>query len=388
MVRLVGGDGHGRWRTRVRGLPETFGDVPSAALAEEMETPGAGQIRALITFAGNPVLSIPNGGRLARALAKLDFMVSIDLYVNETTRHADVILPPAWSLAEDHLDVVFPNFSVRNVVRWSPPVVKRGADERHDWEILLELAERLGGGPTGIPVADAMFRLGRRVGLGWSPTRLLTMALRLGPFGDRYLAWSKGLNLRKLAAAPHGIDLGPLEPGFARRVFHRDRRMHLAAPPFVTGTRELLAAVERGRPADELLLIGRREARTNNSWMHNVHALVAGRERCVLYVHPDDAARAGARDGETVVLESRVHRGEVRIKVTDDMRPGIVSLPHGWGHAASAPWQQVASAHAGVSVNDWTDDGDVESLVGQSILNGVPVRLHRHDARGDTARVA
>ena len=385
MIRLVGGDGHGRWKTRVRGLPETFGDVPSAALAEEIETPGDGQIRALITFAGNPVLSVPNGGRLARALGTLDFMVAIDLYVNETTRHADVILPPAWSLAEDHLDVVFPNFSVRNVVRYSPAAVERGADERHDWEILLEIAERLGGGATGIGVVDRLLRLGKHFGLGFEPTRFLTLSLRLGPFGDRFLPWSKGLNLRKLKEAPHGIDLGAMEPGFARRVFHRDGRIDLAAAPFVAATRELLAAVERGRPDGEVLLVGRRESRTCNSWMHNVRALVVGRDRCVLYVHPDDAARIGADDGETIVLESRVHRGEVRVRVTEEMRPGIVSLPHGWGHAASAPWQRVASAHAGVSVNDWTDDGEVESVVGQSILNGVPVRLHRRDA---TARVA
>ena len=203
--------------------------------------------------------------------------------------------------------------------------------------------------------------------------------------GEEGLPWSKGLNLQKLKDAPHGIDLGAMEPGVARRVFHRDKRIHLAAAPFVAATGELLAAFERGRPAGEVLLVGRRESRTCNSWMHNVRAMVAGRERCVLYVHPDDAARIGADDGETIVLESRVHRGEVRVKITEEMRPGIVSLPHGWGHAASAPWQKVASAHAGVSVNDWTDDGDVESVVGQSILNGVPVRLQRRDA---TARVA
>jgi anaerobic selenocysteine-containing dehydrogenase len=307
---------------------------------------------------------VPNGARLARALGRLDFMVAIDLYVNETTRHADVILPPAWSLAEDHLDVVFPNFSVRNVVRYSPAAVPRGADERHDWQILLEIAERLGGGATGMGVVDRLLRLGKRFGLGFEPTRFLTLSLRLGAFGDRFLPWSKGLNLQKLKDAPHGIDLGPMEPGFARRVFHRDRRIHLAAAPFVAATQELLAAVERGRPADEMLLVGRREPRTNNSWMHNVRALVAGRERCVLYVHPDDAARVGAArvgaaDGETIVLESRIHRGEVRVRVTDEMRPGIVSLPHGWGHAAAAPWQRVASSHAGVSANDWTDDGEV-----------------------------
>jgi anaerobic selenocysteine-containing dehydrogenase len=219
--------------------------------------------------------------------------------------------------------------------------------------------------------------LGERVGIRWTPTQTAEMFLRIGRYGDRYLPWSRGLNLKKLRAAPHGIDLGPLEPGVERRLLHRDRRMHLAAPPIVAGLREVARDVGRPRDASELVLVGRREVRTNNSWMHNVPSLVAGRERCVLFVHPDDAARAGIRDGETAVLESRVHRGDVRVRVTDEMRPGVVSLPHGWGHAPSGPWQRVASSHAGVSANDWTDDGEVESVVGQSILNGVPVRLFR-----------
>src|SRR5439155_487255 len=243
-------DGHDRWQSRVRGLPETLGDLPATVLADEIETPGLGQIRAMVTLAGNPVLSVPNGKRLAAAFDKLDFMVSIDIYINETTRHADVILPPCWNLAEDHIDLLFASLAVRNIARWSPPVVERAEGELADWEILLELSERLGGGPKG---------------------------------GE-----------------------------------------------------------------DGLVLIGRRELRSNNSWMHNVPSLVSGRERCVLYVHPDDAARYEIRDGEMAVLESRVHRGEVRVAVTDEMRPGVVSLPHGWGHADSAPWQKVAGSHAGV----------------------------------------
>ncbi len=388
VLRLAGADGHDRWRSRVRGLPETYGALPSAAMAEEMETPGPGQIRGFITYAGNPVLSTPNGRRLAAALGKLDFMVSIDLYVNETTRHADVILPSAWSLAEDHLDVVFPNFAVRNVVRWSPPVVRKAAGERVDWEILLELAERLGGGPTGIGWLDHLFRLGKKVGLGWEPTRTLGLLLRTGRYGDRFLPWSKGLNLRRLAEAPHGVDLGPLEPGFARRVLHRDKRIHVGAKPMLDALRALSVEGERGGGAGELLLVGRRETHSNNSWMHNVASLVSGRERCVLFIHPRDAAAAGVRDGDVAVLESRVHRGDVRVRLTDDLRPGVMSLPHGWGHAASAPWQQVASRHAGVSFNDWADDAEVESIVGQSILNGVPVRLLRKEAAEPEARVA
>ncbi len=368
------GDGHARWRSRVRGLPETLGDLPAATLAEEIETPGTGQVRALVTFAGNPVLSVPNGQRLERAFGQLEFMAAIDLYVNETTRHADVILPPAWTLAEDHFDVFMPNFAVRNVARWNPPVVPHGPDERADWEILLEIAERLGGGATGIALVDRAIRMVRRAGLRWTPTATASLLLRLGPHGDRFRPWSKGLNPARLAAAPHGVDLGPLEPGIARRVLHRGGRMHLAADAMVAG----LADLERAAGAAvgrELLLIGRRDLRSNNSWMHNVPALAAGRDRCVLYVHPVDAERARVRDGDVVILESRVHRGPVRVRLDDDMAPGVVSLPHGWGHGPSAPWQRVAGARPGVSANDWTDDEDVEGIVGQSILNGVPVRL-------------
>lgn len=375
LIRLMGGDGHGRWRSRVRGLPETVGDLPAATLAEEIETPGPGQVRALITFAGNPVLSTPNGRRLARALGGLDFMVAIDIYVNETTRHADVILPPAWSLAEEHVDLMFSNLFARNVARWSPALFERGAGERADWEILLEIAERLGGGPTGRPLLDRCFRAAKRLGLRWTPELMADLALRSGRHGDKFLPWRRGLNRKRLLAAPHGVDLGPLETGAARRIFHADRRVHLDAPPLLDALRAVARETTEPAPADELLLIGRRDIRTNNSWMHNVRSLVAGRDRCRLLVHPDDARRAGVGDGDTVLLESRVHSGPVAIQVSDEMRPGVVSLPHGWGHADSAPWQQVASSRPGVSVNDWTDEQLVEAVVGQSVLNGVPVRL-------------
>jgi anaerobic selenocysteine-containing dehydrogenase len=368
------GDGHARWRSRVRGLPETLGDLPAAALAEEIETPGAGQVRALVVFAGNPVLSVPNGRRLARALGGLEFVVSIDLYVNETSRHADVILPPAWTLAEDHFELFMSSFSVRNIARWCPPVVERRSEERADWEILVELAERLGGGATGTPLVDRGIRLARRLGWRWTPTAAATLLLRLGPRGDRFLPWSKGLNLDRLTAAPHGIDLGPLEPGIAHRVLHRSRRVRLAPEAIMRALPELERATV-SRNDGQLLLIGRRDLRTNNSWMHNVPALVAGRERCVLFVHPADAERARVRDGEIAVLKSRIHRGTVRVRVNDEMAPGVVSLPHGWGHADSASWQRVAGERPGVSANDWTDDEDVEGVVGQSILNGVPVEL-------------
>lgn len=375
VLEITKADGHARWHSRVRKLPETLGDLPAAVMAEEMTTPGPGQIRGFLTFAGNPVLSVPNGRRLDAALADLDFMVSIDLYVNETTRHAHVILPPAWALADDHVDVVFSNVSVTNVARWSPPVVTPGADEKADWQILHDLITRLGGGPTGEPVLDALFKVAGTMGYRWTPTRMVDFMLRTGAYGDKFLPWSSGLRIKKLMKHPHGVDLGPMRDGVRHRVRHRDGKIRLAPEPLLEALDAYAPRASEAPSAEELLLIGRRELRTCNSWMHNVPALVAGRDRCVLYVHPDDAARTGVRDGDEAVLESRVHTGSLPIRVTDDVRPGVVSLPHGWGHAAAAPWQSVAGNHPGVSINDWTDDERTESVVGQSVLNGVPVRL-------------
>ena len=276
-------------------------------------------------------------------------------------------------MAEDHFDGFLPNFAVRNVARWCPAVFQRGPQERADWEILLEIAERLGGGASGIGLIDKTIRLARKFGLRWTPKASIDVLLRLGPYGDRYLLWSKGLSLKRLMAFTHGLDLGPLEPGVARRVLYRDRRVRLAAEPILSALAELDTNGWAGN--DGLLLIGRRDLRSSNSWMHNIEALASGRERCVLLVHPRDAERAGVRDGETAMLESRVHRGPVPVHVTDEMMQGVVSLPHGWGHRDVLRWQKVAAARAGVSMNDWTDDSDVEAVVGQSILNGIPVQL-------------
>jgi len=380
LARMVGADGFARWKSRVRGLPETAGDVPASVLAEEMETPGQGQVRALITYAGNPVLTTPNGKRLAAALPKLDVMVSVDLYVNETTRHASFILPPCGPFSEDHVDVFFANFAPRPVLRWLEPAVPRAADEREDWEILLELAYRLGGGPTGIRPVDFAFRQARRFGFHFTPATLVDFAIRTGPYGDRFLPGSKGLNGDKARRCPDGIDLGPSDHGIAHRIFHRDGRVDLAPSRLIEALDELERAAPPARRPGELLLIGRRDIRSNNSWMHNLPKLVAGRDRCTLHVHPEDAAREGLRDGGVAILESRIHVGRVPVEVTDEVRPGVVSLPHGFGHGAVAAWQRVASAQPGVSANDWTDDQLVENVVGQSILNGVPVRVRAADA--------
>jgi anaerobic selenocysteine-containing dehydrogenase len=383
LSRMPGFDGHGRFRSRVRGLPETLGDLPAACLAEEIETPGEGQVRALVTHAGNPVLSVPNGRRLDRALAGLEFMVSVDLYINETTRHAHLVLPSAWSLVHEHYDLLAAQLALRNFARVSPPVVPSRPGERADWEILMALAEGLGGGMTGTRPVDGLLRVARRLGWRVTPDHLLDLMLRTGSHGDgllpralRFGRFRKGLSLASLRREKHGTDLGALEPGVARRVLHRDRRVHVDAEPFVQALDAFAAEGAAQAPrAGELLLIGRRELRTNNSWMHNVPALVSGRERCVLLVHPDDAARAGVRDGDTALLTSRVHRGPVPVRLSDEMRPGVVSLPHGWGHAAAARTLRVAGSRPGVSFNDWSDDATTEPVVGQSILNGVPVRL-------------
>lgn len=373
----LGINGHGRWHTRVRKLPETGCDLPAAALAEEIEVPGDGQIRALVTVAGNPVLSTPNGRRLDAALGSLEFYVAVDMYVNETTRHADLILPPCWALAEHHMEPATPNTSLHNSVRVSDPVVEKGEDERADWEILLGLAERLGGGPTGKPVVDAVLRFAARLGWKWDPLTAADWIIRMGPRGDKFLPWKGGVKLKDVMASRYGVDLGELRPGIERRLFHRDRLAHLAEAPIVAEIDALQAKLVGAADADELLLVGRRDLRSNNSWMHNVPSLVSGRDRCVLFVHPDDARRAGLRDSEPALLESRVCTREVPVRVTDEMMPGVVSLPHGWGHDEIGEWQTTAAAHAGVSANEWTDDQLVERLVGQSVLNGVPVRLRR-----------
>lgn len=374
LARMADIEGYNRWQSRVGGLPEIMGDLPATVLAREMETPGDGQIRAMVTYAGNPALSAPNGKRLAEDFSKLEFMVSIDIYVNETTRHADLILPPCWQLAEEHIDLLFSAVSVRNVARWSPPVVTKREGEKADWEILLELCERLGGGPTGSPFLDPVFRLAKPLGLKWTPTLVADLLLRLGSRGDKFLPWSDGLNLKRLAEAPHGIDFGPMQEGFERRVYHKGQRIQLA-PELILKCWDALESDLGSSRCDDLVLIGRRELRTNNSWMHNAPSLMSGRNRCTLFVHPDDATRFGVSNGADAVLESRVHCGNVTVEVTDEMMPGVVSLPHGYGHAPAGAWQRVAGEHAGVSANDWTDDEAYEPLTGQSILNGVPVQL-------------
>ena len=344
---------YGRWASRVGSRAEVLGELPVAALAEEILTPGAGQVRALITLAGNPVLSTPNGRQLERGLAGLDFMISVDPYLNETTRHADLILPPTSALERDHYDMTFNLFAVRNVARWNPAILPKPAGALDDWQILEGL---------GTALAAALGREPKRLP---KPARMLDAGLRAGPYG---------LTLEALQAAPHGLDLGPLEPSFPARLATADQRIQCAPPP-------LLAALDRveaslfGGTAPGLVLIGRRHIRSNNSWMHNFERLVKGKPRCQLLMHPKDLGRYGFAEGQRVRVTSRVGSLDVEVAGTDEVMPGVVSLPHGWGHGRDGVALAVAQAHAGVSANDLTDDAFVDAVSGNAALNGLPVAV-------------
>lgn len=354
--------GLGRWRSRVRGLEEALGELPSAVLAEEIETPGDGQVRALVTVAGNPVLSTPNGGALERAMARLEFVAAIDIYINETTRHADVILPPTTGLECEHYDVVFHALAVRNTVKYSPPLFEGAENARHDWQIYRELASRLA-------TEEHPFDATHPRNLA-TPAQALDQGLRTGPYGD------DGLSLEQLLEHPHGIDLGPLKPRLPERLMSDDGRIDLAPEAFVADLARLRETLDA--PADDqgrLSLIGRRDLRSNNSWMHNSERLVKGRDRCTLLIHPADAAARGVENGQRVRVSSRVGSIEVPAEITDRVMRGVVSIPHGWGHSRPGVRLGVASRSPGASINDLTDELLLDELTGNAALNGVPVAV-------------
>ena len=379
----IGQRGHfDKGRSRVRGLPEFSGEYPVAALAEEISIPGEGQVRALVTVAGNPVLSAPNGAALDRALASLDFMVSIDLYLNETTRHAHLVLPPTFALEHDNYDLALHVLGVRNTAKYSPALFAPAPGALHDWQILNELAYRVaaarGRGRGRIRAAVARFLLGR---LG--PAGLTAGLLRFGPYGPGLRPFGRGLTWKRLRQSPHGIDLGPLEPSLPERLYTPGKRIRLAPARFVAdlgrldarrAEMEAQARTERTRAAP-LHLIGRRELRSNNSWMHNSARLVKGKDLCTLLMHPGDAAERGLAAGQRVRIRSRVGSVEAPLEITDAMRPGVVSLPHGFGHGRDGVRLAVARAHAGVSLNDLTDHERLDSLSGNASFSGVPVEV-------------
>jgi len=389
----------GRGRSRVSARPEAMGEYPAAVMAEEILEPGEGRIRAMVTAAGNPVLSTPHAGQLERALESLDFMVSIDIYLNETTRHADVILPPPSALERDHYDLSLYAFAVRNVANYSPAVLPRDPSSPDEWEILAKLAGILQGlGPgvdpcvvddqviagmvhtetasTASPLAgrepaeilDALAASGRR-----GPARMLDLMLQAGPYGAAFGANPGGLSLDVLLDNPHGVDLGPLEPRLPSLLRTPTGMVELAPVEFLADLVEL--ARTRDVDSSPMLLVGRRDLKSNNSWMHNLRILTKGRLACSLHVHPDDARRLSLVDGGRARVTSRVGEVVADVQVTDAVRTGVVSLPHGWGHSSPGVRLAVARTKAGVNANILTDDAVLDPLSGNAALNAVPVTV-------------
>ncbi|HUS10922.1 MAG TPA: molybdopterin-dependent oxidoreductase [Pyrinomonadaceae bacterium] len=365
---------YARWHSRVRKLPEFSGELPVVTLAEEILTEGPGQIKALVTSAGNPVLSTPNGRQLDRALASLEFMVSIDPYIHETTRHAHIILPPSTSLERAHYDVAFHLLAVRNTTKFSPALFQPDAETRHDWEIFVELQTRM-------EHEGFRGRVKRRVIKGFfGPERILDLGLRFGPYGAKFNPFSQGLTLRKLKKAVHGIDLGPLGSCLPRRLRTVDKRIELAPDMLVQDVARVKAKFDNASVASNghLLLIGRRQLRSNNSWMHNSQRMVKGqpaKPRCTVLMHPTDAAQRQLAPGQKVSVRSRVGSVVVPIEISEEMMPGVVSIPHGWGHDRLGIQLEVAQQHAGESINDVTDDLTIDALCGTAAFNGTWVAV-------------
>ncbi|MDU9390123.1 molybdopterin oxidoreductase family protein [Pseudomonas sp. zfem002] len=358
LVAITSGGHFNVWQSRVSGLPEYGGELPVAALAEEMLTEGEGQVRALVTVAGNPVLSTPNGRQLEQALDGLEFMLSVDLYINETTRYADLILPSTSALENDHYDTTFNLFAVRNVTRFNRAILPKPQGALHDWEIFVGLAEAFA----------------RIAGKALKPTLPPAQMIDLGLRGGRYGQGSPfDLSLQTLDQHPHGIDLGPLQPNLAARLKTESGSIE-AAPAALLADLQRFAA-QQPPSAAQLLLIGRRHVRSNNSWMHNFHRLVKGKPRHQLLMHPQDLAGRQLQDGQRVRVTSRVGCIEVEVQASTDMMPGVVSLPHGFGHARPGVLLDIASAQSGASANDLTDERLVDALSGNAVFNGVPVEV-------------
>ena len=410
-------------KSRVRKLPEFGGEFPATTLADEILTEGKGQVRALITCAGNPVLSLPNGRRVEQALNKLDFMVAVDFYLNETTQHADIILPPTGPLEHGHYDLGLHMVTVRNTVKYSPPLYKPMPDARHDWEILLELTHRLQShSPLKWAASEAQYRAMKGLGV----EGMLDLLLRLGPYGtppDQLSGLQKRLikllykrldernplrqlldvspfsrftrehrehlSIRKLKQHPHGIDLGPLESCFPERLATSGKVIDLVPNLFMKDIARLQKMLEK--PAklspETFLLIGRRHVRSNNSWMHNSPRLVKGKNRCTALLHPDDAKRLNISEGELIVVSSRVGEIEIPVEITDSIMPGVISVPHGWGHHRSGAQLAVAAQNAGVSLNDITDERHIDAVTGVAAFSGQPVTVSKIKAEQNIVRI-
>ena len=391
----------GRWHSRVSGLPEVNGELPVAVLAEEIEEQGPGQIRAMITVAGNPVLTTPHSSRLDAALASLEFMVSVDIYLNETTRHADVILPVPSPLEKSHYDVAFYNQSLRRIANWSPAVfdttqpsdgevlgrlalILRGEGAHADpavidEELLMGVLRAAAGNAHGNVFGRDPGELRQLVDGDSAQDRIVDALVRSGPFGDGFGSVPDGLTLEVLQANPHGIDFGPLEPRLPSVLNTPSGKVELAPPEIIEAVHGLAGDLD---VASGLTLIGRRHVRSGNSWMHNIDVLVKGKERCTLLIHPNDAEQRGLADGDLAEVGSRAGCVTVPVEVTDEMRAGVVSLPYGWGHSAPGARMRVAERRPGVNSNILTDGSVLDKVSGNATLNGIPVDSEQVHQRG------
>jgi anaerobic selenocysteine-containing dehydrogenase len=379
----------GRYASRVSAAPEVGGELPLTCLAEEIDMPGAGQVRALISIAANPVLSAPNGARLAAALDQLDFMVSLDIYLNETSRHADVILPGPSPLEDAHYDVSFTQFSHRNHARYSAPVLARAAGQPDEWESMLRIgaiAKGLGAHADIEALDDAALaeELQRSAGdaagqvmAALAPRRgaerLLDLALRSGPYGDQFGRKPGGLTLAAIQAAPSGIDLGPMTARIPEVLRTPSGKIELAPQALLDDLARV--AADLAAPAPDMVIIGRRQLRSNNSWMHNLPVLAKGAFRCTALVHPDDAARLGLADGAMAAIGNGERRIQAQVEVSAEMMPGVVSLPHGWGHDLPGARLNVAAERPGANLNALLDENLRDPLSGNAVLSGVPVKI-------------
>ncbi len=348
-----------RWQSRVRGLPEFLGELPVATLAEEILTEGESQIRCLITSCGNPILSTPNGGQLDKAFESLEYMVAIDIYINESTQHADIILPPATGLEVPHYDMTFHVLAVRNSAKFSEALFPKTDGTKYDWEIYQELAYRM-----AHPVSS------NEGFVAEAPEVKLDLGLQFGPYG---------LSLQKLRENPHGIDLGPLKSCLPNRLFTPEKRINIAPEILVKDIERLRKSLKNSGLGGgfEYLLIGRRHLRDNNSWMHNSERLVKGRNRCTLMMHSEDAKSLNLEGNSQVKVTSRVGSVELPVEITDQMMRGVVSMPHGYGHARKGVKLDVAMQHAGVSINDLTDELVLDELTGNAAFNNVAVKVEK-----------
>ena len=345
----------GRWHSRVRKLPEYGGELPSNTIAEDILTPGDGQIKGFVTSCGNPVLSVPNGRKIEEAFASLEYMVSVDIYINETTKHANIIMPPATGLETPHYGAPFHNLAVHNTAKYSSPAVEKEEGTKYDWEIFNGLTKAYN---ALLEESEDMQE--------FTLEQMLEFAL---------MSSSKGISLQHLKDHPHGIDLGPLTPKLPEGVLLESKLMDILPDVYHQAAKKLVQTVEEKTTDNRLLLIGRRHLRSNNSWLHNSYRMVKGRDRCTALIHPEDAVQHSIKDGESIVVRSRVGAIEIKAELTDEMMPGTISIPHGWGHHRDGIQMDIAAAHAGVSINDIIDEELVDELCGVSVINATPVTI-------------